>query len=60
MKENHPMFGHAIQQKAHNAVAAALPFAIDPAKITMEPECLTCWQVSASTTPLNWKASATK
>src|SRR5215831_10605792 len=26
-----------LQQKAYNAVSAALPFAIDPAKITVEP-----------------------
>jgi CoA-transferase family III len=31
------MFSHPIQQKAYDAVAAALPFAIDPAKITVEP-----------------------
>jgi hypothetical protein len=37
MKENHPMFSHPIQEKAYGEVAAALPFAIDPAKITVEP-----------------------
>jgi hypothetical protein len=26
-----------IQQKAYGAVSAAIPFAIDPAKITVEP-----------------------
>src|SRR5262245_29060945 len=31
------MFSHPIQQKAYDAVAAALPFAIDPAKVTVEP-----------------------
>jgi hypothetical protein len=31
------MFSHPIQKKACDAVAAALPFAIDPAKVTVEP-----------------------
>jgi crotonobetainyl-CoA:carnitine CoA-transferase CaiB-like acyl-CoA transferase len=31
------MISNAFQQKAYDAVAAALPFAIDPAKITVEP-----------------------
>ena len=31
------MFSHPVQKKAYDAVAAALPFAIDPAKITVEP-----------------------
>jgi hypothetical protein len=37
MKENDSMFSHPIQKKAYDAVAAALPFAIDPAKVTVEP-----------------------
>jgi crotonobetainyl-CoA:carnitine CoA-transferase CaiB-like acyl-CoA transferase len=37
MKENDPMFSHPIQKKAYDAVAAALPFAIDPAKVTVQP-----------------------
>jgi crotonobetainyl-CoA:carnitine CoA-transferase CaiB-like acyl-CoA transferase len=37
MKENHPMFSHPMQEKAYDAVSAALPFAIDPSKITVEP-----------------------
>ena len=36
-KENHPMITNPFQRKAYDAVAAALPFAIDPAKITVEP-----------------------
>jgi CoA-transferase family III len=31
------MFSHPLQEKAYAAVSAALPFAIDPAKITVEP-----------------------
>jgi crotonobetainyl-CoA:carnitine CoA-transferase CaiB-like acyl-CoA transferase len=31
------MFSHPLQEKAYDAVAAALPFAIDPSKITVEP-----------------------
>jgi crotonobetainyl-CoA:carnitine CoA-transferase CaiB-like acyl-CoA transferase len=31
------LFSHPLQEKAYAAVAAALPFAIDPAKITVEP-----------------------
>ena len=31
------MFTNPFQQKAYDAVAAALPFAIDPAKVTVEP-----------------------
>jgi crotonobetainyl-CoA:carnitine CoA-transferase CaiB-like acyl-CoA transferase len=31
------MLGHPIQKKAYDAVAAALPFSIDPHKITVEP-----------------------
>jgi crotonobetainyl-CoA:carnitine CoA-transferase CaiB-like acyl-CoA transferase len=31
------MFSHPLQEKAYAAVAAALPFAIDPAKVTVEP-----------------------
>ena len=31
------MFSHPIQKKVYDAVAAALPFAIDPAKVTVEP-----------------------
>lgn len=31
------MISNPFQRKAYNAVAAALPFAIDPAKITVEP-----------------------
>src|SRR5262249_54911703 len=37
IKENHPMITDPFQKKAYDAVAAALPFAIDPAKITVEP-----------------------
>src|SRR5262245_18895680 len=37
MRENHPMFSHPMQEKAYREVAAALPFEIDPAKITVEP-----------------------
>jgi hypothetical protein len=37
MKENDSMFSDPIQKKAYDAVAAALPFAIDPAKVTVEP-----------------------
>jgi crotonobetainyl-CoA:carnitine CoA-transferase CaiB-like acyl-CoA transferase len=37
MKENHLMFSHPMQEKAYGEVAAALPFAIDPAKVTVEP-----------------------
>jgi len=35
-KENHPMITNIFQRKAYNAVSPALPFAIDPAKITVE------------------------
>jgi hypothetical protein len=35
--ENHPMITDPFQRKAYDAVSAALPFAIDPAKITVEP-----------------------
>jgi hypothetical protein len=31
------MISNPFQRKAYDAVAAALPFAIDPAKITVEP-----------------------
>ena len=31
------MITNSFQKKAYDAVAAALPFAIDPAKITVEP-----------------------
>lgn len=31
------MFSHPVQKKAYDACAAALSFAIDPAKITVEP-----------------------
>ena len=31
------MFSHPIQKKAYDTVSAAVPFAIDPAKITVEP-----------------------
>jgi hypothetical protein len=31
------MFSHPMQEKAYGEVAAALPFAIDPSKITVEP-----------------------
>src|SRR5262249_41170890 len=31
------MITNALQKKAYDAVAAALPFTIDPAKITVEP-----------------------
>ena len=31
------MITNPFQRKAYDAVAAALPFAIDPAKITVEP-----------------------
>ena len=31
------MFSHPLQEKAYAAVSTALPFAIDPAKITVEP-----------------------
>jgi crotonobetainyl-CoA:carnitine CoA-transferase CaiB-like acyl-CoA transferase len=31
------MFSHPLQEKAYAAVAAALPFAIDPSQITVEP-----------------------
>jgi crotonobetainyl-CoA:carnitine CoA-transferase CaiB-like acyl-CoA transferase len=37
MKENNPMITNPFQKKAYDAVSAALPFAIDPAKITVEP-----------------------
>src|SRR5262249_11831313 len=36
-KENQTMITDPFQKKAYDAVAAALPFAIDPAKITVEP-----------------------
>ena len=36
-KENQKMITNPFQRKAYDAVAAALPFAIDPAKITVEP-----------------------
>jgi hypothetical protein len=35
MSENHPTFIHLLQKKAYEAVAAALPFAVGPAEITM-------------------------
>jgi hypothetical protein len=35
--QNHPMFSHPLQKKGYEAVAAALPFAVDPGKITVEP-----------------------
>ena len=31
------MFSHPLQKKVYEAVAAALPFAVDPGKITVEP-----------------------
>ena len=31
------MITNPFQKKAYDAVAAALPFAIDPAKVTVEP-----------------------
>src|SRR5262245_32220389 len=31
------MFSHPIQKKAYDAVAAALPFSVDPEKVTVEP-----------------------
>src|SRR6202007_3250293 len=37
IKENNPMITNPFQRNAYDAVAAALPFAIDPAKITVEP-----------------------
>ena len=33
------MITDPFQRKAYDAVSAALPFAIDPANITVEPEC---------------------
>jgi len=32
-----PMITDPLQKKSYDAVSAALPFAIDPAKITVEP-----------------------
>ena len=37
MSENHPMFSYPFRKKSYEAVAAALPFAVDPGKITVEP-----------------------
>jgi hypothetical protein len=31
------MINHPVQRKAYDAVGAALPFTIDPAKVTVEP-----------------------
>jgi len=36
-KENRPNDHRSLPEKVYDAVAAALPFAIDPAKITVEP-----------------------
>jgi hypothetical protein len=38
MSQNHPTLSHPFRKKAYEAVSAALPFAVDPKKITVEPE----------------------
>jgi crotonobetainyl-CoA:carnitine CoA-transferase CaiB-like acyl-CoA transferase len=37
MKEKHLMITNPLQKKAYDAVSAALPFTVDPAKVTVEP-----------------------
>ena len=37
MSGNHRTVGHPFQEEAYEAVAAALPFAVDPGKVTAEP-----------------------
>ena len=44
------MITDPLQKKSYDAVSAALPFAIDPAKITVEPGCLTSRVPSSLTT----------
>ena len=44
------MITDPFQKKVYDAVSAALPFAIDPARSPLSPECLTCRARSSCTT----------